>query len=203
MGGYAESALSWNEIMECIKASTKYFSDSDFNYLEELKGLFINKAAKTDFEGLIKKYSQCPKNGIIMDIENDIKAYYKIEINNRFNKTLKNRYSNENKEGIYHLILERINSIKYGEFNFLESIYENKINIINYNGKEIKVKEICRKDWKYILFSDDNGKYYIECSFGTIGRYTEIFEITEEDKKIVEKGTEDEKIKKINGYSYK
>jgi hypothetical protein len=145
---------------------------------------------KEAMEKLLNNNIKEPKNGKVFCIEDDIKGYYNIGSNDEIIKVIGNKYLNKNRTEIYNLILKNIKLTK--EENFQENIYVNKIIGIKFNDKIINVNEIKRKDWKYILYIDKSGNYYLDKLFGTIGMYSKTFKIKDEDKEIIKNGKDNE-----------
>ena len=154
--------------MKYSKQSAKFFSKIDFKYLNELKNVLMNDN-KNYADELLENYSKKPKNGLIIDIEKDIKGFYNIENNGKTILVVKNDFKDKSRNDLLHLIINRIDSINDGEFDFPESIYENKIIQIEYNREKINVNEIRREDFEYILFMDENGNYYVNFLMGKTG----------------------------------
>lgn len=187
-------------VTEYLKAESKYLSEIDFEYLNKMRILLTNKADNNQIKSLIQKFQDKPKNGIIADIEFDINGYFEFDNNETTRRVVKPKYQNKNKSEIYELILNRINSIKIGAFELPEKVFEIKTIGIYYEEKLIRVNEIQRKNWEYILYKssiDTLKKYYVEFVYGTSGGiYTRIKEINAEDSEKIELLSE-EKIEQL------
>lgn len=181
--------MNKKNVTEYLKADSKYLSEIDFEYLNKIRALLTNKAENNQIKSLIKEYQYKPKNGITADIEFDINGYFELKNNETTLQVVKKKYQNKNKSEIYELILNRINSIKIGAFELPETVYEIKTIGIYYESKLIRVNEIQRKNWEYILYAssiDSLKKYFVEFVYGTSGGvYTRIKEINLEDSETI------------------
>jgi hypothetical protein len=170
------------------KVNTEHFSQLDFEYFKNIKDLFLNKIDIETIKVLIAKYENVSKNGITGSIEFDILGFFELNNNEKMIQVVKPKYTDKNRTQICDLIKERINAVVKGEFNLPETVYENKIIGINYNDKIIRVNEVQRKDWYYILYETTHEKvnrHYVEFVYGTIAIYSQIKEISYEDSLLI------------------
>ncbi|MFN8674271.1 MAG: hypothetical protein U0457_19585 [Candidatus Sericytochromatia bacterium] len=174
-------------------------TDNDLNYLSELKKIILNDFQKERAEYFLNKYSTIPINGLVRDLELDIKGYFKLKHSETMGIFLKEKFSNLSNQDKINTFITRLELMKEGKIILPESIFYYELTHLNFEDKLIPIKELNSENFNYIIYEtlSEPKEHYIEFVYGGHFLYTRIFKLEKEDSDFIQKSKAKNKFEKI------
>lgn len=170
-------------VPELEPVDTQHLELSDWEHLRRLRDLVANRADHDRAVAVIDEIGRGPRNGMVVAIEADVKGLYGITPSSQYRYVPKDEFAELDADRLRELVLARIDALRPGRCEVPESVFRVDIFAIEFEGEPIRVREIARAEWDYILFvaADDPSTHFVEIVHGSHAMYTVVKRLDPDD----------------------
>ncbi len=155
----------------------------EMEFLSRLKNGIIGHQSPEEISKMIELPKKQARSSILGSIVFDVRGYLELSQTECMSLIPKLKFRDLSRDDILDLLVVRINSIKEGDFDLPEVIYEEFVFRIKYNNRLIDVDELYKRYWDYVLYTSRYYKheYYADIVYDGIATTRKILKINDED----------------------
>lgn len=180
-------------VAEFELVDTQYLQASDWQHLRRLREVIATGADESTARAVLAEIGGGPRNGMVTAIETEVKGLYGLDPSSRYRYVPKDRFGTLAHSRLREMVIARIDALQPGRCSVPEAVYRVDIHTIEFEGHLVRVREIARKNWDYVVFEATEGPtaHFAEIDHGTHAVTSVVRRLDAEDSQRLSEGDVD------------
>lgn len=174
---------SGDAVPDLEPVDTQYLTTADWEHLRRLRELVATQADHGRVIATLDEIGRGRRNGMVVAIETDVRGLHGLPPSSQYRYVPKAAFAGLDADHLRALVLARIDALRPGRCDVPESVFRVDIHTIEFEGEPIRVREVARGDWDYILYvaADDPSTHFVEIVHGSHAMYTVVKRLDPDD----------------------